>query len=235
MNNLNGATFSGGVLDLILLGFILLLTLIGLRVGFLNKIVGIVSSMAALIASFCFCKPLSSWLDSTFNLNQKISNKTIKYFSKDPFDKPIFSKDDANAIIKTEKLPSFVRKGVLKKFSEGDTLGTLISDVIAKYCSIVIAFLILLVTIKLLCFIVRIIFARIEAKSPAFAVTNKLLGSAFGAVQAVVYIYLFLFVISLLPGSLTSSLTKVINSAKVCSFLTRHNLFAFFFSGVLNF
>ncbi len=237
MNNVLGNVASGSVVDLIVVILILFLTLIGLRQGFIARIVKVVGGLVSFILAVLFCKKFSLLLNSLFGLNKSVA-KGIKgvFKNNEALNKPILSGEDVGAIMKEENVPSFIAKTVKNmNIQDGDTLSDLISRVIGGYISIAIAFIILIISIRLLCILFKFLFERIENSSVSLIFANKILGVAFGLVQGVFIVSIFFFIVGVLPNSILSGLHKAIDESKISRFMTEKNVFNFIFGKLLKF
>lgn len=226
---------SGNVLDLIVFALLTFFALIGLRQGFVNRIVGVVGGLLALILAFSLCKPFASLLDSLFNLNSGLAKLIAKAFkNNDALNVTVAQSEQVSQILQEENIPSFIRKAILNSsiVSSDLSIAQMLSQTIAKYCSAAIGFIILLVTVKIACRLLKFAFSKIEERSICIFLANKILGVCFAFLQCLIILYLFFFVVNILPSSFAGGLQRTIEISKITRFLTQHNLFSWVF-GVL--
>lgn len=223
---------SGNILDLIVFALLTFFALIGLRQGFVNRIVGVVSGIVALILAFSLCKPFASLLDNLFNLNSALARLISKAFDgNDALNVSIAESEKISQILQEENIPSFIRRAILNSslVTSDKTIAQMLGATIAKYCSAAIAFIILLFIVKLSCSLLRFVFAKIEERSICVFLANKILGICFAFLQCLVVIYLFFFVVNILPSSFAGGLQRTVEVSKITRFLTNHNLFKWVF------
>ncbi len=229
------STFSGNVLDFIVVALLIFFALIGLRQGFVNRVVGVVGGIVALILAFSLCKPFSNLLDSLFNLNSKIASLISKAFDgNDALNIKVSDTEQIKQILVEESIPSFIRNKLLSSslVQSDKTIAQMLGATIAKYCSAAIAFIVLLIAVKLICLLLRLVFSRIEDRFVCVFLANKILGICFAFLQCLVIIYLFFFVINILPSSIVGGLQRVVEASKITRYLTSHNLFVWVFGAI---
>ena len=72
----------GSILDLIVVSLLIFVSLIGLRQGFVNRLVGVVAGIVALIVAFSLCKPFASLLNITFNIQDSLASSLTRSCAK---------------------------------------------------------------------------------------------------------------------------------------------------------
>ncbi len=230
--NLLASKLSGNILDFIVVALLIFFALIGLRQGFVNRVVGVVSGIIALILAFSLCKPFSNLLESLFGLNSWLGKLIAKAFKdNDALNVKVADAEQIKQILADENIPSFIRNKLInsKLVSSDKTIAQMLGSTIAKYCSAAIAFMLLLVSVKLVCMLLRFVFTRIEDKFVCVFLANKILGICFAFLQCLVIIYLFFFVINILPSGIVGGLQRVVDASKITKMLTSKNLFKWVF------
>ena len=224
--------FSGNVLDLVVFALLTFFALIGLRQGFVNRVVGVVGGLLALILAFSLCKPFANLLDSIFGLNSALAKLITKAFkNSEALNVTVSDSGSLGQILQEENIPSFIRKAVLnsKFISSNKTIAQMLGATIAKYCSAAIAFILIIIVIKVSCHLLKFAFSKIEDMSACVFLANKILGICFAFLQCLIIIYLFFFVVNILPSSLVGGLQRTVEISKITRFLTTHNLFKWVF------
>lgn len=224
--------FSGNVLDLIVFALLIFFALIGLRQGFINRVVGVVGGLIALILAFSLCKPFASLLESVFGLTTALGKLIARAFEKnDSLNVTLADSEKIGAVLQAENIPSFIRNALLKSsiVTSDKTIAQMLGSTIAKYCSAAIAFILLLIIVKLSCKLLKFAFAKIEERSVCVFLANKILGVCFAFLQCLIIIYLFFFVVNILPSSFMGWLQDIVEVSKITRFLTGHNLFSWVF------
>lgn len=237
MDRVLGSVASGNVVDLIVVAFILFLTLIGLRQGFIARIVKVVGGLVSFILALLFCKKFSYLLNFLFNLDDGVASGVKKVFKgNEVMSNPVLSGDDIGKTMSDENVPSFIIKTVKKmKIADGQSLADVISKVIGGYISIAISFIILLISIRLLCILFKFLFEKIEDKSVSLILANKILGVAFGFLQGVFIVSLVFFIVGVLPNGILQGLHNAVNSSKISKFMTEKNVYNLIFGTILRF
>lgn len=228
------STIKGGVLDLIVLCLLIFVSLIGLKQGFINRLVGIVAGILSLVIAFTCCKPFANLLNITFNMQNALTGSLSKAFAKnDGFNVTITDIDQVKNLLDNQNLlPSFIKNAVLKinNFAGDKTLAQLLGEVCAKFVVLAISFIILWLLVRLACVLLKFGFAKIEDKHDGIFLANKLLGVCLGFFQCLVVIYVIIFLVTVLPSSIMGWLQNIIDQSKICKFLSNYNLFAPIFS-----
>ncbi len=237
MYEILGSVASGNVVDLIVVAFILFLTLIGLRQGFIGRIVKVVGGLVSFVLTLIFCKRFSYLLNFLFNLDDGVASGVKKVFKgNEELNNPVLSGEDLGQIMSDEKVPSFIIKTVKKmNIPEGKSLADVISKVIGGYISIAISFIILLILIRLLCILFKFLFEKIEDKSVSLVLANKVLGVAFGFLQGVFIVSLVFFIVGVLPNGIMQGLHDAVDSSKISKFMTEKNVYNLIFGTILRF
>ena len=231
--------FQGSLVDFIVIAILILFSLLGLRKGFFNKLLGIIGGIVALILAFSLCKPFATLLQKLFNLQSGLGNAFYKSFAKnESLNVTISTSTQAQEILNAQNiLPDFIKNAVISVTKNGSekTLARLIADVCARIANVAISFVIILVLVKLICFILKLIFAKIEDKHDGVFLTNKILGVVFGFVHCLLIVFVVLFLIDVLPSALFGWLQRTIDKSKFCKFLTNHNFIIPIFKWILGF
>ncbi len=227
--------FSGNVLDFIVVALLIFFALIGLRQGFVNRVVGVIGGIVALILAFSLCKPFSNLLESLFGLNSGLAKLISKAFAgNDALNTKVSDIDQIKQILTDQNIPSFIRNKLLDSnlVTSDKTIAQMLGATISKYCSAAIAFIILLLSVKLICSLLRFVFTRIEDRFVCVFLANKILGVCFAFLQCLVIIYLFFFVVNILPSGIVGGLQRVVDASKITRFITNKNLFKLVFGAI---
>lgn len=229
--------FQGSILDLIVVALLIFVSLIGLRQGFVNRLVGVVAGLVALVAAIALCKPFANLLNIAFNMQDGIASSLTKSFAKnESLNVAITDIDQVKNLLDNQNLlPGFIKNAVLKikDYAGTETLAQILGDVCAKYLVIGISFIILWVVVRVACIFLKFVFARIEDSHPSIFLANKILGVCFGFLQSLIVICAIIFIISLLPANIFGWLQRTIDQSKICLFLSKHNIFAPLFTLLL--
>jgi len=229
----------GSILDLIVVSLLIFVSLIGLRQGFVNRLVGVVAGIVALIVAFSLCKPFASLLNITFNMQESLASSLTRSFAKnESLNVTVTDVEQVKNLLDNQNLlPSFVKNAVLKvtDYAGDNTLSQILGQVCSKYAVIGIAFVILWVVVRLACILLKFVFARIEDNHSSIFLANKILGVCLGFLQCLLVICAIIFVVSMLPTGAFGWLQNTIDQSKICAFISKHNIFAPLFTLMLGF
>jgi len=226
-------TLQGSILDLIVVALLIFFSLVGLRQGFVNRVVGIVAGTISFAIALALCKPFANLLNAMFGMTDSLSASITKFFAKtESYNVVVSDAVEFKQLLKlkdVEFLPSFVMDAVVKmaNVQKGKTIAEILGMTCGKFAAIGISFLILLILVRVLCILLKFVFTSIEDKFPTIFLANKVLGVAFGFIQCLLFIYAVLFVITLLPSGLTGWLQAIVDKSKICYFLSRKNALGF--------
>ncbi len=226
--------FHGGLLDLIVVSIIIFISLIGLKQGFVNRLVGVVAGIIALLFAIALCKPFANLLEIMFGMQSGLTNSISRSFAKNENLNVMVTdiQQVKNLLANQNMLPSFIKDSVLKLVdaTKEQTVAQLIGGVCARFATIGFAFIIIWVSIRLLCILLKFVFAKIEDSHPSIFLANKILGISFAFLQSLIVISVILLVVGTLPSSVMGWLQRGIEKSKICKLLYRHNLLAYMFA-----
>jgi len=207
---------NGWILDVAVLIILIFGMFFGIKRGFIGGICKIGGTLFALIFAFFFCVSFENFLESAFGMTSAISNGLVAKFSENETLSVelsgIFSEESLAAV-----LPGFIAKilaGALsgQEIPAGTTGATLLGPLVAKWIAVLISFVLLIILIKLACFIIGKIGSGIVDSVGPLRVVNKLLGGLLGLLKSLLFVFILLAICGWLP---IESLHEFISSSAI--------------------
>lgn len=191
--------------------FLLLLvagTAFGAFRGFISGICKMAGTLFAIVFAVIFCVSFSNFLENVFHLTTALANALTNSFHKEALLTPL-PVDIAGADVKTalEELGVgwLPRSLISASFSSvetipaGTTAAMLLGSTLAKWISIVISFVLLIVLVKLAAVILDKSLSGLVDKVAPFRVINQLLGALLGLLKAGILAFVLLAICSWIP------------------------------------
>lgn len=230
VNNLLAVTLSGATVDIICLVILTLFAVICMFRGFTKQIFGLVTAVIAFLIAYFLADNLLTLFNNWWNLTENTANKINIIFSGNEFFNMELTADNIDKFAKSVKLPGFIVDYAIKHISEtipATTVGTYISTVIAKHVLTGICFITLFIISKIILSILKFILL-LFVKLPIIHGIDKILGLVLGIIKGILFLYVAIFLCSLIPTSIESfnGIREAINSSIIASFMQNYNLFA---------
>ncbi len=184
-----------GILDILIVFFLLIACIIGYKKGFLKKAIGLVSFLVALIVAFVFCSQLAGLLKQYDVIYPSIYESVFENVSSSQ----AFMNPDATVadVLKGMDVPGFIADLLAKAIGENigvaqmaESISTYITDMAMN----AICFLILLVGVFIVAFILKII-ANVLRGNFIIRFVDGLLGMALYACIFLVVVYLVFMIL----------------------------------------
>ena len=165
-------------------------------------------TLFAIIFAVIFCVSFANFLESVFHMTTAIANGLTNSFHNEALLTPLpseISGADIKSALEGMQVPLFWRWIISGAFSsvetipEGTTPAMMLGSTLAKWFSIAIAFVLLVVLIKLAAVLLDKGLSGLVEKCTPFRVVNQLLGALLGLVKAGIAVFLILAVCSLDP------------------------------------
>lgn len=198
------------IADLAFFLILILGTALGARRGFVGGICKLAGTLFATIFAFAFCVSFANVLESWFGLTTAITNGMANSIASgsEVYGAGLASDvagAEISSALETMGVGGFQRWLISKSFASvevipaGTTPAMLISSVLTKWIVVVIAFLSLLLLIKLSAWLITKIFDAIKDKVAPIKVIDQVLGAMLGFVKAGIGIFLLLLICNWLP------------------------------------
>lgn len=202
-------------LDIVLLVILIICIIVGMCKGFANYVLYFIGTIVAFILAIIFCDDLL-----------KVIQPTKLYLDVRAFFENIFPVDN-NATLESLGLSDFLIKALQELGADID-LSTAVSTVLANAIITFGCFLVILASIKIICFILRNVF-NVLTQLPLIGLVNRLLGGAIGLINGILVVSAFLFLISILPISALDGVRNLIESSVITNLLYKNNIYAVIF------
>jgi len=207
--------------------------IIGWKKGFVDMLFGAVSMTIALILAVLIGPRLGAFVQDNTGLVDKLSVKVSQTLNLEDL---AIEVPEPDAFIENLNLPMVIKEKITSaEFEEKLNLDKMAEDASRKMAEVVAIFLAKTI-ISALCFVIVFVVALILlfvlnkildlfAKLPLLKQANQLAGLALGVFQAVLIIWLFFAVVTVVSGTaFGQSVFGYINGSKLLSFLYTNNI-----------
>ncbi len=201
---LSGGFQAAYIADIVVVAAFFIFALTGARKGAIRSIIGLVSTLTALILAFAFSDELAHALDGS--LTEWIAGKLEKTFLKiNGFDLDI-SAAGLKEGLSSVALPSFVEEFILDKFGNkdlaaGTTLAVVAGKATAGLLVKILSWFILFLGVKIALALLSRLLSGIAARVSVLNAVNIFLGAFVGIFKAFVLVCGVLAVLSLMPSA----------------------------------
>lgn len=191
--------------------FLLLLvagTAFGAFRGFISGICKMAGTLFAIVFAVIFCVSFSNFLENVFHLTTALANALTNSFHKEALLTPLpvdIAGADVKAALEELGVGWLPRSLISASFSSvetipaGTTAAMLLGSTLAKWISIVISFVLLIVLVKLAAVILDKSLSGLVDKVAPFRVINQLLGALLGLLKAGILAFVLLAICSWIP------------------------------------
>lgn len=191
--------------------FLLLLvagTAFGAFRGFISGICKMAGTLFAIVFAVIFCVSFSNFLENVFHLTTALANSLTNSFHKEALLTPLpvdIAGADVKAALEQLGVGWLPRILISASFSSvetipaGTTAAMLLGSTLAKWISIVISFVLLIVLVKLAAVILDKSLSGLVDKVAPFRVINQLLGALLGLLKAGILAFVLLAICSWIP------------------------------------
>ncbi len=225
LNELN----SGMIADIVVIAIIAIFAISNVAKGFFKQVFKILSAIAAVVLAYYFCDELLAFLNEQFNVSEIFSRKILDLFGENAaLIKEVTAENVAVAIAEMN-LPEFIQEFAIQTLSSiaSDAyanIGDFISHVAAQYILSAAAYIVLYLAARLILLLVAKLL-ELLIKLPVIRGFDKLLGFFWGLAKALFLIFIFIYVIDVLPIEGLAPIKSSISDSLLGAFLQRNNLF----------
>lgn len=218
------AAWTAYAVDIAIVIVMLVFALIAAKRGFVDCLLGFVSTLVAILIAFLLMKSLVRWTNGLFGLQGVIDNACVSALSKiKGFDIDISSAGIAETL--SGKLPAFVIDIVVENIGnaevpKGTTVAMTVADTLSGFAVTLIAWLLLFFIVKLLLRLLDRFLSSLVEKLPIVGAVNTLLGLAVGALQGLLIVSGVLAVLALFPSE---NIASFFNQTLLAGALYNHN------------
>ena len=189
------------ILDIIVLVFLLLISLIGFCKGFVNSLISFFSSALSLTASFFLAKPLSNLINNWFNIIPKLANSISNQIGGFFAD---FSNLTGSQIMAEKCSASGLLKIAMNFFVKPETTYLDKSDVVSNISTgagnlilMAICLIVAYILIKLILLLISKLFGKLKQHSSSLSFIDRFLGMLFGILKGAVIVFAIFVVINM--------------------------------------
>ena len=202
-NLLAGGFKTAYVADIVVVFAFLFLALVGARKGAIRSIIGLVSTLTALILAFVFVDKLAAVFDGSLTkwLGGKLENTFLKI---NGFDLDVSAAGLEESLSRVS-LPSFIKDFIVDKFGNetleyGTTLALLAGAATAGLIVKIFSWFLLFLGVKIALALLSRLLTKIAEKISFINAVNVFLGAFFGIFKAFILVCGTLAVLSLIPA-----------------------------------
>lgn len=183
-------------------------TAFGAYKGFISSVCKMAGTLFAIIFAVIFCVSFSNFLESVFGMTTSIANGLTNCFKNEALLTPLpydITGEEVGAMLESLQvgwLPRIIINGAfasVETIPAGTTPAVMLGSTLAKWISIAISFVLLVVLIKLATLLLDKGLSRMVEKLKPFRVVNQVLGGVLGLVAAAVALFIVLALCSWLP------------------------------------
>lgn len=226
-----GEAISGGsvlplILDIAVVLFLLIFAIVGFKKGFLKGLVGLVGTVVAFIIAILCAAPLAEFVENNFGMTTGIANSIESALNGvEGFNVPL-TDEGLSTALSNLGLPGFLSDMIISVVSqlsiEGDpTIAQVVAPVIAGFLATAICGVILFIVSAILLNLFAGLLSKVFDKIPVIGAINHILGLALGLVKGLIFVYIILGVLSLIP---VQGLQDVLAQTTVINWLYEMNL-----------
>ncbi len=224
------------VIDIALVVALLVFAIVGLCKGFIKQLVGLLSTIAALVVAYFFCDDVANLLMKS-SIGTSLAESVKNLFGESwNIDLPI---SELAEFINQQNLPSFISNAITKAVEQLGEIETvnfaeIAGGIITKYIFVAISYLVIGAVAKLVFFLVEKLLAFIIRKSP-LKIIDRILGLILCLIKGLLIVWLVLLLLSVLSvvPSL-EGLKAALEESVVAKFLSEVNPFTWLVGLVLN-
>ncbi len=188
-----------GIIDIVIITFVIIFLVSGWKHGFLEKIIEITSSLFGFVASLLLAKPFSKVLEGWFGSNIESSIRDYLMSRGDLFTAEL-TEPNLRAAIEALSLPNFMVDWIIESVDTSHITVSIIDSItplISSLALLVIAFISLFFGSMIVFFLLKIL-AKGITSIPIIKQIDKILGLLFGFLKIALLIYILLFILALL-------------------------------------
>lgn len=210
------------ILDLVFFLLLILGTAYGVYKGFVGGILKLTTIWFALIFAFLFCVGFSGFLETCFGMTTAIARGIEGAISKNELYKAAIGADtpgaDIAAVLEGMNIDGIARWFISISFGKMESVpaeatpAMMIASITAKWISIAISFVALVLIIKFGSLLIKLIFRAIASGVKPLRVIDQILGGILGLAESLILIFILMLIMNWLP---VASLHEFISSSAV--------------------
>lgn len=217
--------------DAILFVLLAVFIIYGLSQGFMKQVVGLLSTICALIVAYFFCNKLADTLFYNTPLGDYFCD-VIKGILGEEWNVEI-NVAEIGEILASKNLPSFITDAIVSLVEsltiESVNLAEVVSATIAKYVLVALSYTAITLVAKLVFFLIEKFLAYVIKRSP-IKIVDTILGGFVGAIKVSIGIWIVIFIIQILPAESLKGLQDKISESVLGTLYSKYNPFAYLIS-----
>ncbi len=205
LNSLCAAKWTAYIPDIVVGIFAIIMIIVSARKGFVGCLLGIVSSLVALVLAITLSGKVADATGGLFGLQGLLADKIGASFAKTEGLNVDVSITGVEEALKTQNVSAILGRLVLKvagkqdEIAAGTTLAMLMGQATGKLAVRLITGIVLFIVIKLVVFILKKIMKSIMENIEALGTIDRILGALFGCVYALAIACVILAVLAVFP------------------------------------
>ncbi len=199
----------GWIFDLAFFLILILGTALGAYRGFVTGICKLAGFFVSIIFAFTFCISFANFLENCFGMTTQIANGIAGAIAKNEAYAVGLQQDVAGAeigeVLKAQPLNGIAIWLIMRSFGDvalipaGTTPAMMLGSVLAKWISIAIAFVGLILIVRLGTWLIRLIFGAIKKSVAPIRAVDQVLGAILGLAKAAFLLFTVLLICNWLP------------------------------------
>jgi uncharacterized membrane protein required for colicin V production len=201
------------IADAVLIIFILGMIVLGIMKGFASMVISLFAGIIAFLISAILARPIATLL-SAWSLFDGLREKIRDFF----LNTAESAASSIQQIVDNLGVPEFIRDSLLKDMDPGQSIlaaAQQLADRVFYYILLAIAFIFLLIVIRILFSLVEKAFEGIFTKVKLLDVANKVLGALFSLVQSALVIYIVLGILAMIASGIPGTISVITESVLV--------------------
>lgn len=199
---------AGWVLDLVFFLILILTTAYGAYKGFVAGVCKMAGMVVTLVLSFALCVSFANFLELCFHMTTGIANGIANAIAKDEVYAAVIPEAvpgaEISEVLKGMNVGGFQRWMISGAFKDveipaGATPATLLGALLAKWISMVISFVLLVVLLRLAIFIIEKGFGALSERVTPLKKADQVLGLLLGLLKGLFLIFILLLICDWLP------------------------------------
>lgn len=229
---------SGLIADLVCLAIIAIFAIANWRKGFISQLFKAISTIGALILAYFLADTFVNFANESFNFSGIIADKVQALLGDGTAYLADLTEENLKTAIAELKLPDFIADFALQALSNVgtgvfDNIGEFLANIITHYIAITIAYIVVFIIAKIVLFFVLKIVEKI-VKLPLIRLVDKTLGLVWGLIKAVIFLFVVIFIIEIMPGDAFTTAKLALNDSLFASFLQNYNIFSIAVNWIAN-
>ena len=223
------ALCAGGIgaymVDIVVAAIITVFIVICAKKGFVNCIIGFISTVLCLFLAVSLAKVVVSITGGLFGLQASLESSLINAFSTIAgFDIDV-SGHNVEELLASQDLSAVIATLVLKNYAgmelaAGTTLAMMVGATVAELTATLISGVALFLLFNLLMLILRKVVNAITKKLKLLNALNRILGALVGLIESVLIVSLVISILAMIPSA---GMQSFFNSSLILTFLYNNN------------